>query len=39
MSVLAAFFLVLAIVAVTVYKIKDPKHKVDMDGEEVLFRS
>ena len=38
-SVLAAFFLVLGIVAITIYKIKDPKRKVDMDGEEVLVRN
>ena len=38
-SVLAAFFLVLGIVAITIYKIKDPKRKVDMEGEEVLVRN
>lgn len=39
MSVFAAFFLVLGIVAITIYKIKDPKRKIDMDGEEVLVRN
>ena len=38
-SVMAAFFLVLGIVAITVYKIKDPKRKVDMHSEEVLVRN
>ena len=38
-SVMAAFFLILGIVAITVYKIKDPKRKVDMQNEEVLVRN
>jgi len=39
MSVFAALFLVLAIVAITIYKIKDPKRKVDNNYEEVLVRN
>ena len=35
MSVLAAFFLILGIVAITIYKVKDPKRGID-DREEVL---
>lgn len=38
-SVLAAFFLVLGIVAITIYKIKDPKRGIDMENEEVLVRN
>jgi len=36
MSVLAAFFLILGIVAITIYKIKDPKRSMDSQ-DEVLF--
>lgn len=39
MSVLAAFFLVLGIVAITIYKIKDPKRNMNLDGEEVLVNN
>jgi len=38
-SVLAAFFLVLGIVAITIYKIKDPKRRIDLENEEVLVRN
>lgn len=35
MSVLCAFFLILGIVAITVYKIKDPKRRVDSREEQL----
>jgi len=38
MSVNAAFWLIIGIVAITVYKIKDPKRNMD-NSEEVLVRN
>lgn len=35
-SVCAAFFLILAIVAITVYKLKDPKRNVDSSEEQLV---
>lgn len=36
MSVFAAFFLILGIVAITIYKVKDPKRGGDSDIEDAL---